>query len=987
MSTRALHAVAAGAALALMAPGLWAQPVGDPARPAASPRNPASLPLTAQNAPVPRRIAPAPPAARALAPAPQASTEKSQPAVPIATLTGLQLRRDGNELTLQFLMTRGAHVDAVANLPRRVIVVKFTGARAAFPDGQRDFAFNDPLVVGVRFDAIDDATTWAQVRLRVPDVLYQVIPDPAGGRPALTLRPSPEPVGTELSAVRSGPAPGGGTRVVLDFNRTPPGVEDRADKSQYVLRLKGTQPRLAKAPRIDDEQVSLAGTEKEGGDTILRFQLKGPTRVTSTLLQNPPRLVLNLRPSQAAVAGSAAPGMAGPQAGGGKRESLEALLNDEPSQNVRGNYQEGERAMQAGNAARAQTLFEAIYASAPTRKLGIRSLFRAADAHFERLQAAGATNYSVVVLEYQAAIRAADEANYESDQIPRAFYQIGRSYNLMGFYGESNTYFQILLERFPSAVPYVTDAHFYMGHNFTALTQLEDAIANFRKFVDAGGDPKLNAAARYELGDALYTEGRYVEARAEFDAGRREDPEYANALPLLLFHAGETYYENAEYDLARGMYQQLLRHYPDRVYSKLVGLRLGDLLRDEGKSAEALATYEQVMQGAPLNIALRAKMRVANLLAERPSGDDWKRSLPLYDEAIATGGTGLLVQEALLRKALTLTLHNQHREAIDAFETLVHTYPDSPFARDNLVKAHVEENLKSLADQLFQKRDYWGVVRLYSQYEGTYFHKFPFPMTLFQAARSYQRLGLYDPAIAIYDDLLPPRGDPGGLRSLIEYERASALGDKDDLGAASGALQAFITAHPHDTYTTDARMRLGQVFFNGRQYDEAQRTYRALIQDIEKANAGDLVDAAPEAFYREGLIAKELGQNSEALENFRQVAARYNYPLTGEDVPDFVIRSQFATGDLLFEQGQNPAAIAAYEQAVARYPDHERAPWARYQMGLLYRRMGDDKHALEIFNGLVDLAKSHPGEMWEALARENQRDLSDKLQYQDYLRQ
>jgi TolA-binding protein len=378
-------------------------------------------------------------------------------------------------------------------------------------------------------------------------------------------------------------------------------------------------------------------------------------------------------------------------------------------------------------------------------------------------------------------------------------------------------------------------------------------------------------------------------------------------------------------------------------------------------------------------------MRVANLLAERPAGDDWKKSLPLYDEVVASGGTRPLVQEATLRKALTLTLHNQHREAIASFETLLKNYPNSPFARDNLVKAHVEENLKSLVDQLFQKRDYWGVVRVYSQYRDTYFHGFPFPMTVFQAARSYQQLGLYDTATGMYDDLL--RADPGSLRSLIEYQRASTLADKDDLGAASAALQAFVTGHPQDLYLTDARMRLGQVFFSGRQYAEAQRTYRALIQDIEKAKSGDLIDAAPEVFYRQGLIAKELGQNSEALENFRQVVARYNYPLTGEDVPDFVVRSQFSAGDLLFELGQNAAAITAYEQAVARYPAHERAPWARYQMGLAYRRMGDDKRALEIFNGLLDFSKTRPGELWESLARENQRDLSAKLQYQNYLRQ
>ncbi len=984
MRIRALRAMLAGAILTLAAGAApWAQ-AAESLPPSHSPSASFGLPTVpslAQNAAAAPRSA----SGSARTELPSAAPDKPETFAAVAEITGLQLRRSGNELLLQFLLTRSAQVQAVANLPRRVIVVKFTGARAALPDGRTDFAFNDPLVVGIQFEAIDDSTTWAKVRLRIPDVLFAVHADPTGGRPSLSLKPSPEPLGTELTAVRAAPAPGGGTRVVLEFNRAPPRIEDKAGQAQYVVRLKATQARMANAPKIDDDQISLTGAEKDGLDTVLNFQLKGPTRVTSTTVLSPPRLVLNFRPSPEETVGAAAPGMAGPQAGGGQRESLEALLKEEPNPALRANFEVAERELQLGNHARAEQLFEAIFVAAPQRKLGIRALFRAADAHFERLRAAGATNFSAVVLQYQSAIRAADGVGYQSDQIPRAFFQIGRSYNLMRFYGESNINFQILIDRFQWALPYVTDAHFYMGQNFTALRQAQDAISSFRKFLDNPGASALVGAAHYELGDALYNQARYMEARLEFDAGRRDDPAYADSRPLLLFHIGETYYENAEYDLARATYQQLLARYPDRAYSKLVGLRLGDLLRDEGKLQEAMDTYQQVSQGAPLDIALRAKMRIANLLAERPAGDDWKRALPLYDEVIATGGTRPLVQEADLRKALTLTLHNQHREAIAAFETLVKDYPNSPFARDNLVKAYVEENLKSLADQFFQKKSYWDVVRLYSQYRDTYFRNFPFPLALFQVANSYHALGLYDTAIGMYDDLL--RGEPGSLRSLIEYQRAGALADKEDLGAASAALLAFSAAHPKDPFQTDARMKLGQVYFVGRQYAEAQQSYRALIQDIEKAKSGDLIDAAPEVYYRQGLIAKELGQNSEALDNFRQVATRYNYPLTGEDVPDFVIRSQFTVGDLLFDLGQNSAAVSAYEAALSRYPDHERAPWARYQMGLLYRRMGDDKRALDIFNGLVDLAKSRPGELWEPLARENQRDLASKLQYQNYLRQ
>jgi len=89
---------------------------------------------------------------------------------------------------------------------------------------------------------------------------------------------------------------------------------------------------------------------------------------------------------------------------------------------------------------------------------------------------------------------------------------------------------------------------------------------------------------------------------------------------------------------------------------------------------------------------------------------------------------------------------------------------------------------------------------------------------------------------------------------------------------------------------------------------------------------------------------------------------------------------------MLYELGQDREALSAYEGAIAQYGDHERAPWAQYQMGLIYRRLGEDRRALEQFDALVEQAKTQPGELWESLARQNQRDLAAKLEFQNYLK-
>ncbi len=927
---------------------------------------------------------PAQPAASAIQATPPAAgqeTGQNGGQTGIADITGLQLRKDGGELNLEFILTAPVQAEVVSNLPRQVVVVKINGARATLPEGKTQFAFNDPLLVGLSFDAIDDTTTWALVRLRVPDVLVRLTQDPSGTRLLLGLRRSPVPVGVELNQVRFAPTKGG-TRVQLDLNRLPQ-FEDEQKDLNYVIRLKNVTPRLRAAPREEDERLKLLGTEQQGPDTLLRFQLKRPGRVTSFALNNPPRLVFTFLPRES-VAVVPGPGGAKEANAGAAPEDLGKLLESEPDLALRGNYLAAEKAFAGEDYPRAQQLFEAVARAAPTHKLGIRATFRAADAEFERLAEAKATNFTTTIINYQTAIRAAERAKYDSDQIPHGFFQIGRAYQLMGFNFESTTNFQILQDRFPNS-PFAKDASFYLGRNYLALNQYPDAIRGFRQYFEAQGDPALGAAAHYNLGEALYNQRQFTEAKNEFDQARRLDPEYPNSRPVMLFHMGEAYYENAEFDIARQVYRQLLDRYPDQTYSKLVALRLGDLLRDEGKEQDALAVYEQVIKSAPLEILLRGKMRVAGVLANRPAGDDWRRSLTLYDEVIAQGGDRLIVQEAQLRKALVLTLHNQHREAIAAFETLRAKYPKGPYARDNLVKANIEENLKSETDRLYQRKQYWEIVKLYAQYKEDYFRNLPFTFARFEVGQANQQLGLNDAAIGLYNEL--EKENPGSLRSLIEYEHTVALADKDDLGGASAALQRLVAALEKGPYTIDARLKLGEVYLASRQYPDAEKTYRALIQDIEKTKSGPLVEAAPQAYYRLALINKELGQQSEALENFRQAVARYNYPLLAQEVPDFIIRSQFAVGDLLFDMGQNQQALAAYEQAIGRYSTHERAPWASYQMGLVYRRTGEDKKALEIFNSLVELAKTRPGELWEQLARENQRDLNDKLKYQSYLQQ
>ncbi|MCZ6552891.1 MAG: tetratricopeptide repeat protein, partial [SAR324 cluster bacterium] len=871
----------------------------------------------------------------------------------------------------------------VANPRRRVAVVKFQNVRTAFPGGRRMFAFNDPLIEGVVFESIDDRVTWAKIRLRTPQVLVEAVAELPAGSVAVALREALPPAGIQLIGVRL-TREGGSSRVVLDLEQLPQ-YDLQQIESFYVIRLNGVAPIQGLTVQGEDDLLQLFSAEADGQDTLLRILMKAPGRPTPSVLTDPARLVFDFAPT--ALAAAAPPGRAevpaAPPPPQPQPEPLDELLEAEPNLAVRANYMLAEREYRNENYRLAGRLFQRVYLASPRSRLGVRAFFRSADSAYEMLRARGATNFHSVIGSYQAAIRSAEDIGYESELIPRAFFQIGRSYQEMGFYSEADVHYDLLQERFPGNLPYAVDSFYYRGETMLQTGRSDDAIGFFRQFLELEGEPSLEGPAFYNIGEALYGKADYASAKPEYDQARRIAPSFPDAHPLLMFHMGETYYENAEFDTARLIYRQLLDKYPDKPYTKLVALRMGDFLRDEGKEAEALEVYQRVTTDARLPIRLRGKMRIANIYAARPFGEDYRQALTLYDEVAAEGGQDLIAQEAVLRKALTFTLHNQFRVAIDTFEKLQADFPESPFLRANTVDASIEENLKGLIDSQYRAEDDWEVAKVYTRYRNDYLRNFRFKVTLYQVAAAYHRLGLYNEALVLYRQLAAEEELP--LETLVAYRTAQAHSERDDLERAEESLLRFIQSYPEDLYRTDARMLLGDVYNRSRRYRDAIDAYLLIVQDFEQSQAPELGEAVSEAYYRLGEIYKELGQMKNAHDSFVDAVANFHHPIQGRQVPEYVILSHFLRGDMQFELGQDPDALVAYEDAIARYPDHPRTPWAWYQIGLIQRRNGEDVKALETFNTLVQMAETRPGELWEGLAKDNQRDLVNVLQYREYI--
>jgi len=571
--------------------------------------------------------------------------------------------------------------------------------------------------------------------------------------------------------------------------------------------------------------------------------------------------------------------------------------------------------------------------------------------------------------------------------IPHAQFRIGRSYQQMRFSQEANTSYELLRRDFPSSYE-AQESSFWQALNQIARREWGQAILQFEEYLKAMPNPKFIHIAYYKIAQAYYQQQKFPEARDFFDRARALDSRYVQEDPMLLFHMGETYYENADYDVAREIFQLLLDRYPDADFSKFVALRLGDFLRDEGKEDEAIAAYSNAIRSYSLEIALMGKLRIANIQAERPYSDEYRQALRTYDEIITLYPDSPQVEEAKLRKGLTLTLYGAYREAIAALEGFMEEYPQSVYVRRNIIQENIDENLKGLVDRAYQRQDDLGVVTIYRDYQAKYLLNFRFDTTLFQVAHAHQKLGFHNEAMDLYR-FLESRVE-GPMLELLQLQAAETLIQADDFQQARDQLARFLQRYPDSVYDADVRKKLADVYKQAKEFESAALVYEQAIEKYEQDTDLLRAEVVPELYYELGLMYEEMGRYTEAAEAFQKSIATYNHPLIEPDVPNYVVQSHFRAAEMLYKVRNDERALAQYEQAIVTYtnwPDErvqEQINWARYQTGVLHKDMGQLQQALEIFGDLMEKTPASPA-LWQQLSSEQHQALSRQLAYENYL--
>ncbi|OGG96615.1 MAG: hypothetical protein A2527_03395 [Candidatus Lambdaproteobacteria bacterium RIFOXYD2_FULL_50_16] len=901
--------------------------------------------------------------------------------------------------------------EVVANLTSQVMIIKFRNIKLG--EISDLIVFRDPLLSGIQIQKVDKEEFWVKIRAKRNDLKYEILPQKRGSnliRIKFTKPVQDKEVydGVELTDMLRELAKGK-EKLILSFDK-PVQYDVIRDNTTAGAKLK---VRMIGTRMVDGLIIPGAGTDMLEG---IQLESRGkyllmvisPKKYVLKLgkqtLKNPHRVILELTEDLARP-------VAEEKLVSSKEQVETDKMTDEEKKKavfVSGKLEEAEHQFRIGRFKTAGLLFKNVYNFDPKSEIGVRAAFRSADSYYQAEIGRGDdADEDFVVQEYRTAINAALVADLGYEDVPRAYYNMGRAYLNKKYYADAFNQFEIILNFYADS-PYSADSQFKEGLIHLNMFRYQKAVDTLNKFIKENSTAPQVSIALYKIGESQFQLKKYKEAKASFDRAWTMNGNYMKQDAELMFHMGEAYFENQDYHTARAIYEQLIDLYPKETFSNLVAIRIGDFLRAEDKVDDAIAAYEKAIVKYTKELLLIGKLRIANLKAEMPEPGPYKEAMQNYDFIINEHPLSDQVEEAMLRRGLTLALFHHYPEAVVKLEEFCKKYPDSIFVKHRIIHDRILDSIEDYITDYYQQDKYLDALGVFEQYERKYYLR-PTESAcyskdgktdeyqirvdpildrapLFLIADSYYRLNLADKALGVMDLILKDEKDP--LSSLVTFNKGRILESLEQPDDAQKVYAEFITKYPTHSFAPMVKKALGDAYYKVHKFDRVDRAiriYNQTIRDYQDSEDPLEREIIPECWFALGNVYQAIGQYDNAIASFKKGLATYEHPLQDQDVQDYVIDTFYILGNLYYELNQMPEAMEVYEKAIKIWPNSEKTPWAKYQKGQIYVRYNQKDKALQIFEELESMAKDYPDALWGPLAMESRKAMINDLKFDKYL--
>jgi TolA-binding protein len=478
----------------------------------------------------------------------------------------------------------------------------------------------------------------------------------------------------------------------------------------------------------------------------------------------------------------------------------------------------------------------------------------------------------------------------------------------------ARTAYEQILQRFPkdSLQP---QALFERAKVLARGNDINGATNELRRFL---ADPLKNSSiapmAVLHLATLLRGQNNAKEAakvlgdcRQQHEQNLVKDATHASWVPLLQFHHGVALREAGNRKEAKAIFDQLLRHAPDRPEAIEAALRAGQCLKEDG---------QQKLEEAA------KRLGQANL---NPAGRE--EAQKMLDDGVKD------VREAV---QYLLAQAEQLRKKDPALEVRARMLYEAAWGNRLLAQRELDTARRKIQQEAWQKLRDEVAKKTPAGKQPPFVPAPETPLSsvpLQPAEKETQKL--YRMLIEEFPDL--------NINADARFELAELLGERGDHDAAIQLLRDALDKEPPQELTDKVRLRLGDCLLRKGDPKAALAQFEPLAANAKSAQCA-------QAKYRAGECQLQLKAPAEAV---KQLAAfRDQGPF--QNLPGLTDRALLRLGLALAQLKQWDQSRQAYEQVVNRFGT---SPWiheARYGIGWAYQNQGQYDNAVNAYSQLVN---------------------------------
>jgi TolA-binding protein len=516
-----------------------------------------------------------------------------------------------------------------------------------------------------------------------------------------------------------------------------------------------------------------------------------------------------------------------------------------------------------------------------------------------------------------------------------------------GTYLDAATHFQRHGDHVPSL--------YYSIACFCQMKDIAKAVAAYQNLLAKAKKGIWVDRARILIGEAIYQSRDYDLAMTFFGPVSRRDAPLGLRV-LALYRLACIDFQKKNYTRCELTLQNLLREYPSHPLRTDWMYLLATIpvyerdwnrtIRDEGKFVSGGRGVAPAPKSIPADqLAPEAQFRV--IWAYMALGN-YNEVVKLTDRFFSKYPKNALTAYALLLQGVAYDQTNNTERAIDSYQTLVDLFPQSPAAgkgvylmtlslhranaQTRIVSAlnHMNENLQRQEET---KSDAWRKNTLFWIAEGYYSIQ-----DFKHAEQTYKRFVELAP-----DNSLIPYALQGLAASLAaqgpEKLDQAKIYEQQAIQRATELNNAPVAA--------DAKLQLGKILFNQKNYEGALTQMDAFIRD-----STNTVRVAEALF--------NSGQTLYMQQYYTEAIARWKKVIDGYRFSPFRSQAYLKIGQTQAGLGHYDQAIAAYQALDANYPNTPEAQEAKYQIIQAYFNKGDIRGAYQQLTAFKNVYPAEP---------------------------